>query len=250
MAEDVAVEKKETKASTAFNLDEMMEAGLHFGHRTSKTHPKMQPYIAGIRNTIHIINLEKTSEKLQEALEVMKEFIAGGKTILLVGTKVQIKKLVKETAEACGLPYVSERWIGGLLTNFDTISKRIEYLKELVEKTKSEEFGKYTKKEQHDMAEEIRILEIKFGGVKNLSRLPNALFVVDLDKNGLAVREAKRKGIDTIAIADTNTDPTSVDYPIPANDDAVSSVRYILGKVQETILVAKSKIPHDINQQN
>lgn len=235
MAEEVKQEQ--------FNLDEMTEAGLHFGHKTSKTHPKMKPYIAGVRNTIHIINLEKTQEKLQEALEFLKKLVGEGKVVLLVGTKIQMRSLVKETAEVCGIPYVSERWIGGLFTNFDTISKRLAHLKELEEKKASGEFEKYTKKEQHDLSDEIASLENKFGGIKALQKLPDAVFIVDLDENGLASKEAKRKGIPVIAISDTNTDPTSVDYAIPANDDAISSVRYILGKVREAILNSKSQAP-------
>lgn len=214
-------------------IEEMTKAGLHFGHKTSKTHPKMRPYIAGVRNTVHMFDLAKTKEKLQEALEYVKTLRAEGKVLLLVGTKIQVKNLVKETAVACGLPYVSERWIGGSFTNFGTIAKRIEYFRSLEQKKEAGELEKYTKKEQLDIAEELRNLELHFGGIKNLLKLPDAVFICDLDKNQLVLKEAKNKGIPVIAFVDTNIDPTLVDYVIPANDDAQSSVRYILDKVQE-----------------
>lgn len=214
-------------------IEEMTVAGLQFGHKTSKTHPKMKPYVAGVRNTVHMFDLAKTKEKLGEALEYIKSLRDAGKTLLLVGTKIQIKNLVKETAAACSLPYVSERWIGGTFTNFGTIAKRIEYFRGLEQKKEAGELEKYTKKEQLDIAEELKNLELHFGGIKNLSKLPDAVFVCDLDKNELVVKEAKSKGIPVIAIVDTNIDPTPIGYVIPANDDAQSSVRYILGKVQE-----------------
>src|SRR3989338_7823640 len=214
-------------------MQEMTAAGLHFGHKTSKTHPKMKPYIAGVRNTVHMFDLAKTKEKLQKALEYIQSLRAEGKTLLLVGTKIQIKELVKETAAACSLPYVSDRWIGGAFTNFGTIAKRTEYFRGLEKKKESGELEKYTKKEQLGIAEEMKNLEMHFGGIKNLAKLPDAVFICDLDKNQLVLREAKNKGIPVIALVDTNIDPTLVDYVIPANDDAQSSVRYILGKIQE-----------------
>lgn len=242
---DSAQDKK--AGETNNDLEEMMEAGLHFGHKTSKTHPKMKPYIGGVRNTIHLINLEKTKEKLQEALDVVSDLVANGKTILLVGTRVQVKSLVRELAQETGVPYVTERWIGGLFTNFEMVQKRIEHLKDLERQKESEDFTKYTKKERLDITKEIEKLEKKFGGLKNLERLPDAIFVFDLDENELAVREAKQKGIQVLAIADTNCDPTAVDYAIPANDDAVSAVTYIAQKVREAILNARGKSPNTSN---
>ena len=214
-------------------IEEMTKAGLHFGHKTSKTHPKMRQYIAGVRNTVHMFDLAKTKEKLQKALAYIQSLRAEGKTLLLVGTKIQVKNLVKETAAACNLPYVSDRWIGGTLTNFGTIAKRIEYFRGLEQKKETGELEKYTKKEQLGIAEEMKNLELHFGGLRSLSKLPDAVFICDLDKNQLALREAKNKGIPVVAVVDTNIDPTLVDYVIPANDDAQSSVQYILGKVQE-----------------
>src|SRR3989338_10674911 len=214
-------------------IQEMTTAGLHFGHKTSKTHPKMKPYIAGVRNTVHMFDLAKTKEKLQKALEYIQSLKAEGKTLLLVGTKIQIKNLVKETATACNLPYVSERWIGGTFTNFGTIAKRTEYFRGLEQKKETGELEKYTKKEQLGIAEEMKNLELHFGGLRSLSKLPDAVFICDLDKNQLALREAKNKGIPVVAVVDTNIDPTLVDHIIPANDDAQSSVQYILSKIQE-----------------
>src|SRR3989338_4964431 len=214
-------------------IEEMIKAGLNFGHRTSKTHPKMRQYILGVRNTVHMFDLAKTKEKLQEALLYIQSLRAEGKTLLLVGTKIQIKELVKETAAACSLPYVSDRWIGGAFTNFGTIAKRIEYFRGLEQKKETGELEKYTKKEQLDIAEELKNLELHFGGIKNLSKLPDAGFICDLDKNQLVLKEARNKGIPVIALVDTNIDPSLVDYVIPANDDAQSSVRYILSKIQE-----------------
>jgi len=233
------------KDSTAddFNisLEEMTQAGLHFGHKTSRIHPKMMPYLAGVKNTIHIIDLEKTREKLREALEFVRRLVVNNKTLLIIGTKVQIKGLVKELAEELVLPYVSERWLGGTFTNFEIIKKRIGYFKELERKKKEGELEKYTKRERIKIDKELRDLEIKFGGIKNLEKLPDAVLVLDMKKDDLAVKEAKMKGISVVAISHTNTDPRLADYPIPANDDAISSVKYILDKVKEVILSVSSK---------
>ncbi|MFH1841437.1 MAG: 30S ribosomal protein S2 [Candidatus Nealsonbacteria bacterium] len=227
----------------AFNIDleEMIGAGLHLGSRTSKTNPKMKPYIYGSKNTIHIIDVEKTKEKLIEALDFIQSLIAENKMLLLVGTKVQIKKILKETAEACNLSYVSERWIGGTFTNFGTIQKRVEYYKDLEKKRKEGGLDKYTKKERAKFDKEIKDLEFKFEGLRNLSRIPDACFICDMIKDRLAVKEAKIKGVRVIGICDTNVDPSLTDYPIPANDDAISSVKYILDKVKEAILKTKTK---------
>jgi len=236
-------EKKVSKKETDFKIDvdEMLAAGVHFGHRASRLHPKMEPYLAGVKNTVHIIDLEKTAEKLREALKFIQEIISGNKILLLVGTKIQIKDLVKETAQECELPYVNERWLGGTLTNFEVISKRVEYLKEIEEKKASGAWEKYTKKERIKMNREFQNLKTKFEGLKTLTRVPDAIFVLDIRKDDLAVKEARMKGKKIVAICDTNTDPSLVDYPIPANDDAISSVKYILEKAKEAILKAKSK---------
>lgn len=230
--------KKETPRKT---LEEMAEAGLHLGHKTSKVHPNMKPFIYGMRNYIHIIDLEKTKEKLDEALDFIKKTIADGEKVLFVGTKVQLKNIVKEAAKECDSPHVTERWLGGTFTNFSTIKKRIEHFKELKEKRKKGELEKYTKKERAEFDKEIADLETKFGGLVDLEGLPAAIFIADTANNILAVKEARKKGVKIVAITDTNTDPTLVDYPIPANDDAISSVKYILGKVKETVVKSKPK---------
>jgi len=231
--------KNVKKEDFKLNLKEMTEAGLYFGHRTSRIHPKMKPYISGTRNTTHIINLEKTIEEFNQALNFIKKLISEDKTLLLIGTKIQVKEMLKETAEECGLPYVSERWLGGTFTNFKTIRERVDYFKDLEDKRKSGELEKYTKKERADFDKEIRDLETKFGGIKNLEKLPDAIFVLDIRKDDLAIKEARKKGVKVIAIADTNVDPSLADYPIPANDDAISSVKFILEKVKEVILKNK-----------
>ncbi len=235
--------KEESIEKNIFSLDikEMTQAGLYFGHKTSKINPKMKPYIKEIRNAVHIIDLEKTIEKLEDALKYIKELISKKGTIMIVGTKIQVKKLVEDIAKECNLSYVSQRWIGGTFTNFDNIKKRIERLKDLEEKKKNGELDKYTKKERSKIDKEISDLKIKFGGLRDLKELPIAIFVCDMKNDELAVKEARDKGIKIIAIADTNVDPDLVDYPIPANDDAISSVKYILDKVKEVILKENGK---------
>lgn len=228
-------EKKE------FNIDpeEMTQAGLPFGHRTSRIHPKMMPFLYGARNTVHIIDMEKTKKEFEKALKFIQQLISENKILLLVGTKIQVKDLVKEIAKECALPYINERWLGGTFTNFEIIKKRIDYFKDLERKKSGGELEKYTKKERAKIDQELHGLEIKFGGIKEMEKLPEAIFVLDMRKDDLAVKEAKMKGIKVIGISDTNVDPTLADYPIPANDDAISSVKYILEKVKEVIIKAK-----------
>jgi len=238
------VKKKTTKKSDfGISIDEMTKAGVYFGHRVSRCHPKMKPHILGVKGSDHIniIDLEKTKEFLIKALEFIQEFIKEDKVLLFVGAKLPSKKLIKETAEECGFPYVVQRWIGGTITNFKIIRERINYFKDLEKKKASGELEKYTKKERLEFDREMTRLEEKFGGIKEMKKNPDALFVVDMRKDYLAIREAKRKGITVVAISDTNVDPTLVDYPIPANDDAISSVKYILGKVKEVIIENKVK---------
>lgn len=231
------------KSQSDFKLDveEMAKKGLHFGHRTSRFHPKMKPYIFGVRNAVHIIELKKTNEKFKEALNFIQKIISEGKILLLVGTKIQAKELTKEIAKECNLPYVTERWLGGTFTNFETLKKRIEYFKDLENKKKEGKLEKYTKKEIAKIDKELKKLELKFGGIKNLTRLPDAILVLDMKKDVLAIKEARIKKIKVIGVSDTNIDPTLADYPIPANDDAVSSIKYILEKVKEVILNTKPK---------
>lgn len=232
---------KAGKDEFGLDTDEMMKVGLHFGHRTTRVNPKMQPYIYGVRNTVHLIDLEKTVEKFREALQFIQELAAEKKTILFVGTKVQHKDRVKEMAEELGYPYVIERWLGGTFTNFGVLRKRAEHFVDLTKKQASGELEKYTKKERIKINQELQRLKIKFEGVKELKELPEAIFVINMRKDSLAVKEAREKGVKVIGIVDTNADPTLADYPIPANDDAISSVKYILEKVKNVILNAKAK---------
>ena len=229
------------KDNFKIDIEEMTQAGVHLGHKTSRFHPKMKPYLFGTRNSIHIFDLEKTAEKLKQALEFIGQLISDNKMLLLVGTKVQIKDQVKAAAEECGLPFVSERWLGGTFTNFETIKKRVDYFKDLEKKKTQGELEKYTKKEKAGMDKELKDLERKVGGIKDLTKLPEAIFIMDMKKDFLAIKEARKKNIKIIAIADTNVDPGEVDYPIPGNDDAISSLNYILGKVKETVLKNKPK---------
>ena len=219
----------------------MLKAGLHFGHRSSATHPKMKPYIFGIRNDIHIFDLTKTAEKLKEALRFIQGLVSENKIMLFVGTKIQAKQLIKELALETGFPYVDGRWLGGTITNFKIIRDRVEYFKDLEKKKETGELDKYTKKEQLKFNEELGKLRVKFGGIKEMSQLPAVVFVMDVKNEIIAVKEAEKKGIKTIGVCDANTDPNLVDYPIPANDDAISSLRYISDKVKAVILKAREK---------
>jgi len=223
------------------DIKEMLESALHFGHRKARQNPKMSSYVFGVRNNVSIIDLEQTREKLGEALEYLKKSAQEGRIILFVDTRPSTREETRKVADELGMPCVYERWSGGTITNWKTISSRIEYLKDLEQKMKSEEWEKYTKKERHDMEEEARKLNLLWGGIKDMTKLPDIVFVVDMQKNMIAVREARRSDITIVAIADTNVDPTQVDYPIPANDDALSSVKYILGKVKNAILEGKKK---------
>lgn len=232
---------QQTRNISNVDLAKMAEAGLHFGHRVSAVHPKMKPYIFGVRNDIHLIDLEKTREKLEEALMFIKNIISEKKVLMVIGTKPPIKQIVKDFCKEFGLPYVTERWLGGTFTNFDTLKKRIEYFKEMVRKKGQGEFEKYTKKEKAKINLKIKDLAKKFEGLIGLDRLPDAVFVLDMKKDRLAVKEARIKEIKIVAIADTNVDPTLADYPIPANDDAVISVKYILDKTKEVIKGSNKK---------
>jgi len=229
------------KNEYGLDIDEMIKAGVHLGHQTSKLHPQMAENILGIRNTTHIIDLNKTIFHLQEALDFIKDVFQKGGTMILVSTKIPLRELVKETAKECGIPYVAERWVGGTFTNFEVVSKRAKFFKEMKKKREAGEFEKYSKKEKSRMEKKFEELREKFEGILDMEEIPTAVFLCDIVKDKICLQEARKKGIKTIAIVDTNGDPTKVDYPIPANDDAVSSVKYILEKVKSVILGAKPK---------
>ena len=225
------------------DIKELLAAGAHFGHKTSRWHPKMAPYIHSKRNGAHIINLEKTVEALDEALPEITKLAAKGKKILFVGTKKQLKDLVKTAAEEAEMPYVTVRWVGGMLTNVDTVNKQIRKLKNLEKRMASGELEKrYNKLEVQRFQEEIDLLNERYGGIKEMTEQPVAVIVTDMIQDKNAIKEAKTLNIPVFAIADTNVDPSTVDYPIPANDDAIKSVQTIVDYFVAAIKEGKAKI--------
>jgi len=222
-------------------LKEMFENAVHVGHRTQKWNPKMKKYLYGELSGLHIIDLEKTLECFNEALAFMSKTISEGKTILFVSTKPQSVKLIEDLSDICNMPYVSQKWIPGLLTNFPTVKRRIKYLADLREQEASGEFEKYTKKEASSLKKTIDKLQTSLGGVQNLSKRPDAVFVVDVVRDKIVVKEANKLKIPIIALIDSNSEPSTVDYPIPANDDAMKSLRYLLGKIGEVLKKKPSK---------
>lgn len=222
-------------------LEQMLKAGMHFGHRTSKWHPGMEPFIFTSRKGVHIIDLTKTQKKLEEALNYLKKIASENKQILLIGTKVQVKKPLKNVAEEVGMPYVAERWLGGFLTNFDVIRGLIKKYKDLTEKKQAGKLEKYTKKEQLNFDREITKLETSVGGLKNLTKVPDVIFIWDIKKEKTALTEAKKKNIPVVAVCDTNVNPKNVNYIIPANDDATKTIKLILNLVKEAIAEGKAE---------
>jgi small subunit ribosomal protein S2 len=228
------MQEKDTKKKTT--IEEMAEAGLHFGQAVSKRHPKMDAYIEGVKGSIHVINLQTTEEKLEECLKYLSELKKEGKMIMLVSTKPEFRNIVKEVAEECDMPYIINRFLGGMMTNFPTMKKRIDYYNMISKQRESGELErKYTKQERVKISKEMEGLEKKFGGVLKLERIPDAIFVVDMIKDKLAIKEARMCGVKVIAIADTNADPSITDCFIPANDDSISSVSYILNKIKAVL---------------
>ncbi len=218
-------------------LKELLEAGVHFGHQTKRWNPKMKPYIFGERNGIYIVNLEKTTAKLKEACEFLKELASRGGKILFVGTKKQAQEVVREEAARCGMFYVTQRWLGGALTNFETIRKRMEHLKELRSlKESPDRLSRYTKKEQAGFEKKREKLERSLGGLIGLEKRPDGLFVIDSKKEAIAVEEASRLGIPVVGLVDTNCDPDKIQYVIPGNDDALRAIRLMTKSVSEAIL--------------
>ncbi len=218
-------------------MKQLLEAGVHFGHQTRRWNPKMKEYIFTERNTIHIIDLQKTVKKIDEAYDAMKELAEKG-DILFVGTKKQAQDSIKEEAERCGQFYVNNRWLGGTLTNFKTIKTRVARLLELREMEKDGTFDVLPKKEVAKLKLEMAKLDLNLGGIVGMDHLPAAMFIVDTKKEHLAVSEARRLGIPIIAIVDTNCDPDEIDYVIPGNDDAIRAVKLIAGKMADAVIEA------------
>lgn len=217
------------------SIDEMAEKGVHLGHKTSKLHPKMAEFVVGIKNTVHVIDLEKTEDMLKKALDFVGNVIKEKGKVMIIGTKSPLRYLVKEKAEESKMPYVVERWLGGTFTNFDVLQKRAKYFSDLRTEKQEGKLEKYTKKEQLVKEKELKDLDLKFSGTVDLEKLPEAVFICDIVKDDLALKESRMTGVKVIAICDTNADISLVDYPIPANDDAISSVSYILEKLVEVI---------------
>lgn len=220
-------------------LQELLDAGVYFGHKKSLVHPGMLPYIIATRNNVHIIDIEKIQHHLKRATKYLAELVSEGKTVLFAGTRPTLRDLVKQAAQDVAMPYIVTYWPGGLLTNWDTLKERITRLKELEEKQKSEEWEKYTKHERLRMTRELKKLLERWEGIKSMEKLPDAVFIVDMQQNALAAREAHLCGISVVAVADTNIDPKDIDYIIPGNDDALTSVKFILAKVTAAMQSAK-----------
>lgn len=221
----------------------MLEAGVHFGHQTRFWNPKMQPYIFGERNKIHIINLEKTLPLYVEAAEFVRKLVADSGTVLFVGSKRAARQAIAEQAQRCGMPYVSQRWLGGMLTNFKTIRQSIKRLKDLEEITADGASHDFTKKEILGMTRERDKLQLALGGIKEMDALPDAIFVIDVGHEEIAVREARKLGISVVAVVDTNCSPDGVDLAIPGNDDAMRAIELYATGIADAVLDGKASIP-------
>jgi small subunit ribosomal protein S2 len=220
-------------------LKDMLKHAVHFGHYTNKWNPKMKKFIYSSRSGVHVFDLHKTLKAFDTALVYLNELRRQGKTVLFVSTKQQATPVVTKTAQDLALPYVTYKWIPGLLTNYSTVSRRIHELKKLKRMRAEDDFAGYTKKEISKIEKQITKLDQALGGVESLERAPDCLFVVDVVRDFIAVKEAKKMGIPVVAIVDTNGDPDMIDYPIPANDDAIKSLNYLLGKVKQALTVSK-----------
>jgi small subunit ribosomal protein S2 len=218
------------------SMKQLLEAGVHFGHQTRRWNPKMAPYIFTERNGIYIIDLQKTVGKVEEAYHFIKEVVAEGKSVLFVGTKKQAQESIKEEATRCGMFYVHERWLGGMLTNFHTIQKRIDRLRELEKMEEDGTFELLPKKEVSQLRAQKEKLERFLGGIKDMKQLPGAIFIVDPRKERIAVAEGRRLGIPIVAIVDTNCDPDEIDYVIPGNDDAIRAVKLLTEKIADAVI--------------
>ncbi|MBI2337649.1 30S ribosomal protein S2 [Candidatus Daviesbacteria bacterium] len=212
-------------------LQELLEAGVHFGHQVRRGHPRMKPYIYGAREGVHVIDLTQSDKYLKEAAEFVYELGKAGKILLFVGTKKQAQPIIEELCKSIQAPYLTARWMGGFLTNTSEIQKNIKKLKEYLEQKAKGELSKYTKKEQLLLERKMQKLQRDFAGVMDLKTLPDAIFVVDAVSDNIAIREANRLKIKVVAIADSNSDPTEIDYPIPGNDDAIKSIKILVGAV-------------------
>lgn len=223
---------------SVISMKQLLEAGVHFGHQTRRWNPKMKPYIYTERNGIYIIDLQKSVGMVDDAYNAIGDCVANGGTILFVGTKKQAQDSIKSEAERCGMYYVNERWLGGMLTNFKTIQSRINRLKEIEAMEEDGTFDVLPKKEVINLKKELEKLQKNLGGIKEMKRLPDAIFIVDPKKERICVQEAHALGIELIGIADTNCDPDELDYVIPGNDDAIRAVKLIVSKMADAVIEA------------
>ena len=220
-------------------MKQLLEAGVHFGHQTRRWDPRMAPYIFTARNGIYIIDLQKTAKKIDEAYAVLKSIVDEGKTVIFVGTKKQAQECVREEAERCGMYYVNNRWLGGMLTNFETIRGRVNRLKELEAMAQDGTFDVLPKKEVIELRKETDKLERNLGGIRDMTELPGAMFVVDPKKERIAILEARKLGIPVIGLVDTNCNPEDVDYVIPGNDDAIRAIKLIIEAMANAVIESK-----------
>lgn len=231
---------------SVISMKQLLEAGVHFGHQTRRWNPKMAPYIFTERNGIYIIDLQKTVKKVEEAYNFVREIAEQGQTILFVGTKKQAQDAVKEEAIKCNMFYVNERWLGGMLTNFQTIQKRINRLRELEKMEAEGVFDVLPKKEVISLRHEMERLQKFLGGIKNMNKMPGALFIIDPRKERIAVAEARKLGLPIVAIVDTNCDPDEVDYVIPGNDDAIRAVKLLTAKMADAVMEGRQGEQNDV----
>lgn len=227
-------------ANTSPSIVEMLEAGVHFGHQSSRWHPKMAQYLFGIKNGVHVINLEKTVEELEKAVAYVRNLSAEGKTILFVGTKRQSRESVKKAAEMAGAPYLVERWVGGLITNFSEFTKRLKKFKSMQAEVDSGEIERYTKKEQATFKKQLEKMSRYLGGLKNLDRVPDALYIADLRIEKTAVTEANKMHVPIVAVCDSNVNPEKATYVIPSNDDAVRSIEMMANVIAKAVADGKA----------
>lgn len=221
-------------------MKQLLEAGVHFGHQTRRWNPKMRQFIFTERNGIHIIDLQQTVTRLEAAINFVRDVVASGSDVLIVGTKKQARETVELDAKRAGLPYVNNRWLGGTLTNFRTIQQRIRHLREMEAAMERGDYSRLTKREQLEIQNEIERMNRYFGGIKNMDRLPGAVFIIDTVKEAIAVSECVRLGIPIVSLVDTNCDPDPIAYPIPSNDDAIRAIKLILGKIADAAIEGRA----------
>ncbi len=226
--------------ATVVSMKALLESGVHFGHRTNKWEPRMRPYIFTERNGIHIIDLQQTVKALNNAYNVVRDCVAGGGTVLFVGTKRQAQETVREEAVRCGMPFVTERWMGGILTNWTTMHARIQEMERLEKMRDTGEIHRLTKKEGLLIEREIKRLDIRLSGLRKMKRVPDYVFIVDVCRETTAVLEANKLDIPVIAMVDTNCDPSGIDYVIPSNDDAIRAIKLLVGKIADAVIEGKA----------